>query len=138
MAKKRQKKETIEKSEEDARPVIEAVFLKERAVTENSNEARELYNQSRYGSLTGDGKVQLSLLESMYLLEKKRISLYDGRNKEMSSDSFLKKALDRAALSCFVFLRELTSLNCVLLACLKGPSVKIQCVSSKDLSDSRI
>ena len=71
---------------------VNALFLKERVLTENSNEARELYNQSRYGSLTEDNKVQLSLIEAMYLLEKGKILLIDSRNKELSTEAFLKKA----------------------------------------------
>jgi len=65
---------------------------KERVITEDSDEARELYNQSRYGILLEDGKVQLSLPEALYLIEKKRLNVVDGRNKEMSFDAFLKKA----------------------------------------------
>ncbi len=82
--------EPIEEKNEKVK--IKAQFLKERAVTENSNEARELYNQNRYGSLTDDGKVQLSLLEAMYLSEKGKIILVDGKGKEIFSETFLRKA----------------------------------------------
>jgi tRNA-intron endonuclease len=71
---------------------VKAVFFKQRIVTENSDEARDLYNKSRYGSLLDDGRIQLSLLETLYLLEKKKILLYDGRNKKIDFDSFFKKA----------------------------------------------
>ena len=45
------------KKEEDKEPkqLIKATFAKERVLTENSDEARELYNQSRYGSLLENG-----------------------------------------------------------------------------------
>ena len=78
--------------EEPPKQLIKTTFVKERILTENSDEARELYNQSRYGSLLGDGKLQLSLLESLYLLEKKKIGVVDGRNKKLSFDDFIKKA----------------------------------------------
>jgi tRNA-intron endonuclease len=67
-------------------------LVDQRVVTENSNDARELYNQSRYGSLTDDGKVQFSLIEGLYLLEKGKINILDGRNKDIESEKFLKKA----------------------------------------------
>jgi len=84
MAKKEEKKGKKKKS-------VKAIFTKERVLTENSNEARELYNQSRYGTLLEDGKVQLSLLEGLYLLEKKKIKIVDGKNKKINFDKFLKK-----------------------------------------------
>ena len=75
-----------------ARPVVSAVFARERVITESTDEAREFYNQSRYGSMADDGKVQLSLLEALYLMEKGRLKILDGRKKQVSFDSFIKKA----------------------------------------------
>lgn len=71
---------------------VKTTFAGERVLTENSDEARELYNQSRYGSLLEDGKVQLSLIEALYLMEKERIELLDSRNKKIDFETFLKKA----------------------------------------------
>ncbi len=85
------KKETKTEKKEKKK-TVKAVFSKERILTENSDAARELYNQSRYGTILEDGKVQLSLLEGLYLLEKKRIKVVDGKNKKISFDDFLKKA----------------------------------------------
>ena len=61
-------------------------------LTESSDNGRDLYNQSRYGNLLDDGRVQLSLIEALYLLEKKKIIVYDARNKALDFESFLKKA----------------------------------------------
>ena len=69
-----------------------AVFARERILTEDSSEAKELYNRGRYGSLLDNGKVQLSLIEALYLAEKKKIIILDGRNKEIEFDNLLKKA----------------------------------------------
>ncbi len=71
---------------------VRALYLKERVITEDSDEARELYNQSRFGTLLEEGKVQLSLLETLYLIDKKKIEVVDGRNKTIHFESFLKKA----------------------------------------------
>jgi tRNA-intron endonuclease len=97
MPKKKAKKKSKPKKEEkeknsDKKPIV-SIFLKERVLTENSNEARELYNQSRFGSMNDETRVQLSLIEAMYLVEKGKISILDGRNKEISSEKFLKKAM---------------------------------------------
>lgn len=55
------------------------VFLSdERIVSESSDAARELYNQSRYGSMVPDGKVQFSLIETIFLLEKGRLEVLQG------------------------------------------------------------
>jgi tRNA-intron endonuclease len=81
---------TEKKSEKT--PPVKTVFVGERVLTENSDEAREFYNQSRFGTILDDGKVQLSLLEALYLLEKNKITIYDGKNKKIKKEDFLKKA----------------------------------------------
>jgi len=68
---------------------IQVLLLGETALTESSDLARELYNQSRFGTMEGD-KVRLSLLDAYYLLEKKKIVVKEKR-KELTHESFLKK-----------------------------------------------
>ena len=92
MVKKTKKKETKKKEEKKPKKITNAIFARERIITEDSDDARELYNQSRYGTLLEDGKVQLSLPEALYLVEKKRLKVFDGRNKPISFESFIKKA----------------------------------------------
>ena len=72
--------------------VVNATFTDERVITEDSDLARELYNKSRYGAMTKDNKVQLSFIEALYLLEKERVIILDGKNKEIPADKFIKKA----------------------------------------------
>jgi tRNA-intron endonuclease, archaea type len=69
-----------------------AHFLKARVLTESSDAARDLYSQSRYGSMTDDSRVQLSLHEAYYLLEKGKLAILDSRNRQMDNHSFLKRA----------------------------------------------
>jgi len=96
MAKKKEESEALPKKEEkeskEPKEPVRAYSSKERVLTESSDNAREFYNQSRYGSLLEDGRVQLSLIESLYLIEKKRLIVYDSRNKEIDFDAFLKKS----------------------------------------------
>lgn len=71
--------------------IVNATLVAERVITEGSDAARELYNQSRFGEIV-ESKVQLSLIEAYYLLEKERLLLQDGRGKAISTETFLKKA----------------------------------------------
>ena len=72
---------------------ITARFIKDIVITEDSDLARELYNKSRFGSMTKDNCVKLSLIEALYLLEKKRLVIIDGRSKEIPPEKFMKKAI---------------------------------------------
>lgn len=70
---------------------IKAVFANERVIADKSDESRELFNQSRYGTMLEDGKLQLSLLEALYLIEKNRLDIKEGK-KTLTFESLLKKA----------------------------------------------
>lgn len=70
---------------------VNAYLISDEIITEDSNEARELFNQSRFGILK-DTKVVLSLIEAVYLLEKKRLILCNAKNKELSYEDCLKRA----------------------------------------------
>ncbi len=72
--------------------IIKALFAADRIITEKSEAAIELYNQSRYGSLLEDNRLQLSFIEALYLIEKNRLAVYDGRKKEYTKERFIKKA----------------------------------------------
>ena len=96
MAKKKEESEVLPRKEEkeakEHKEPVKATFSNERVLTESSDNARELYNQSRYGELLDDGRVQLSLIESLYLIEKKRLIVYGLRNKVIDFEAFFKKA----------------------------------------------
>ena len=96
MAKKKnkpsKKEECSETKTEQKKEPVKSVFAEERVITENSDGARELYNQSRYGTILDNGKVQLSLLEALYLLEKERLIILDGTSKKINIEKFIKKA----------------------------------------------
>lgn len=71
---------------------ISSVLEEGNIVTENSDKARELYDQSRYGSMLENGRVQLSLFEGIYLVEKNKLSVLDGKNKDIPLENLIKKA----------------------------------------------
>ncbi len=72
--------------------VVNAILGGERVITESSDEAREFYNQSRFGTLTESGKVELSLLEGLYLMEKGRLEIKGNNGRKLTFESYLKKA----------------------------------------------
>lgn len=80
-----------ENGEKKAKVKIKGTFGRERVIAESSDEGRELYNQSRFGTLLEDGKLQLSLLEALYLMEKGKLEIFEGK-KTLDFDSFLKRA----------------------------------------------
>jgi tRNA-intron endonuclease len=84
--------EPKEAKKEKKKKKVKALFARERVITENSDEAREFYNQSRYGTILEDGKVQLSLIEALYLVEKGKLRVVDAKNKTLSFEDYLKKA----------------------------------------------
>ena len=79
-------------SEKVKKKVVSAVLGGEKVITESSDEAREFNNQSSFGSLTESGKVELSLLEALYLMEKGRLSVKNDSGRELSFETYLKKA----------------------------------------------
>lgn len=70
---------------------VACLLLGERVLAEKTDEARELWNQSRYGHIDEDGQLQLGLVESLYLLDKGKITIQEKR-KKLSFTDLLKKA----------------------------------------------
>jgi len=83
--------EREEKGEDKKKEIVKAIFARERVLTESSDEARTFYAKSAYGQMIEGGKVQLSLLEALYLLEKGKLEITDGK-KKLNTEIFIKKA----------------------------------------------
>ena len=66
---------------------VKARFARENVSAEDQ-ESKNIYEQSRFGELK-DGKTSYSLVEALYLLEKKKMDVYDGK-KSLTYDDFLK------------------------------------------------
>ena len=77
-----------------------------RVVLPSSDAARDLFSQSRFGTVIAGGKVQLSLLEATFLEEKEKLSIADARGRRMSHEQLLavgKKAEKAFAIKYAVF-----------------------------------
>lgn len=75
-----------------SKKIVQATFARERVITESSDLARELYNQAAFGTVLEDGKIQLSLTEALFLLEKKKIVITDGHKKSVDFEKFVRRA----------------------------------------------
>ncbi|MEM3154922.1 MAG: tRNA-intron lyase [Candidatus Woesearchaeota archaeon] len=71
---------------------IKTLLVKNAVITENSPAARELFEKNNYGNQLTDGRVKLSLLEAVYLAEKEKITVLNGRNNEINFDKLCRKA----------------------------------------------
>ncbi len=77
---------------ESRKEVVNAIFARERVLTEISDVAKQLNEQSVFGVLLQDGKVQLALVEALYLLEKGRLRIHKNTKKLFSVEEFIKVA----------------------------------------------
>ncbi|MBI4147198.1 tRNA-intron lyase [Candidatus Woesearchaeota archaeon] len=99
MAKKKASEAAAAETSEDLKvelkklknPVL-GILAGERVITESSDDAREFFNQSRFGTLNESGKVELSLLEALYLLERERLNIKSESGKSLSFELYVKKA----------------------------------------------
>ncbi len=99
MAKKKAKgaaaSETSKKKKTESKTkkkLVTGILTGERVITESSDEAREFYNQSRFGSNADNGKIELSLLEALYLMEKGRLIIKSEAGRAIKFESYVKKA----------------------------------------------
>lgn len=97
MTKQKKKKKT--KRQEKKQEIVEKqlkrqktfkTFLAGERVFSNAKEAFDLYNRSHFGEPI-EKKIYYSLVEALYLLDTKRIRIYEGKNK-LNHESFLEKA----------------------------------------------
>jgi tRNA-intron endonuclease, archaea type len=93
MADKNKAKEAAESETSlKKKKAVKSVLTDVKVITESSDDAREFYNQSRFGSLSDGGKVELSLLEGLYLLEKGKLVIKSENGRVITSESYIKKA----------------------------------------------
>ncbi|MDD2439059.1 MAG: tRNA-intron lyase [Methanosarcinaceae archaeon] len=70
----------------------EGTFLEDRVIVWEKNSSKKLYEYGFYGKALDSERLQLSLVESLYLLEKGVLGLKDRKGKSLKPETFLKKA----------------------------------------------
>ena len=88
MAKKKAKKQ--KKAKQAQRPKAFRAVVSGERISSNSQEAFDLYSKSRLGE-PSEGKIYYSLVEAAYLLERKRIQLFE-KGKKLTFHKFLEHA----------------------------------------------
>ena len=86
LAEKSEEKEKSDIKEEK----VKAIFARETIYSEDP-QSKAVYEQSRFGELK-ESKVSYSLVESLYLVEKKKMDVFDGKKKPFIFDDLLRKA----------------------------------------------
>lgn len=70
----------------------EATFLEDRVIVWDSGVSEALYNRGFFGKMLDPERLQLSLVESLYLFSREVIAVKDRKGKEFSFGEFVEKA----------------------------------------------
>lgn len=121
---KKKKVKTVKETKEVKPKNIEkvkAILFGETIITEISPEAKEFYDQSRHGDLKEDGKLHLSLVEGLFLLEKQKLEVYDKRNHLITYEQYVKKAVkkDKNFLTRYAVFKDLRNRGYIVKTALK-------------------
>ncbi|MEM4336751.1 MAG: tRNA-intron lyase [Candidatus Woesearchaeota archaeon] len=108
------------KKETQKKEFIKSHLISDKVITEPSDQALELYNQSRFGTLLEDKKLQLSLIEALYLSEKGKILVYSNK-KKLSFEELMKKAEKKEpnVLTRFIVFKDLRNRGYIVKTALK-------------------
>jgi tRNA-intron endonuclease, archaea type len=88
----KQNKKTAIDDRQAIKEKVRTEFTVDKVITEISDSAKQLYEQSRYGVMLESGKLQLSLIEALYLSDKGTIDIYASKKKKVDRETYLKKA----------------------------------------------
>jgi len=84
--------EVKETTEELVSGSQEAIFNEQFVISESTDLTREIYDKTRYGERSlNDKNFQYALVEGLYLMERGKFTIKDGR-KNLDFDAFVKKA----------------------------------------------
>lgn len=99
--------------------LVTAQLHHHKVITENSDAARQLV-RSRLGTTLPDGRISLSPLEALYLVEKKRLLVVNGKNKQLSFDRLmLRLRYSKELWTAYVVYRDLRNSGYTIKAGLK-------------------
>ena len=72
-------------------PVIEAQLYKNKVIVLDEAQANQLYQRGSFGKPLSGGRLQLSPVEALYLLESDKIQVVDVRGKKLTFEALVKK-----------------------------------------------
>ncbi len=86
------KKKVEEKPKKVRQRIINAVLAGDKAIIKEDFEgAQSIHDKGYFGEFI-DETLELSLYESLFLLEKGRVKVFDGRKKEVTYNAFMRRA----------------------------------------------
>ncbi len=71
--------------------VSDGILVGGNVLVSNPEEANAIYNKGFFGEMQKGGKLNLSLVEALFLVNRGRLKVFDGK-KELDFDSLLKRA----------------------------------------------
>ena len=72
--------------------MIKGVLIKDNVFSEKTDKANEWYHKGRWGEPI-DGKYQYLLVEALYLVDIRKMSVVDFRGKKVKKDELIKRAI---------------------------------------------
>jgi tRNA-intron endonuclease len=67
-------------------------LIENKVVVHDEKDSSRIYNRGQYGALD-KGKLSVSLVEALYLVENGKLEVFDHRKKELPYDDLLRKAI---------------------------------------------
>ncbi len=98
---------------------ISSLLLGRIVIADNKSQAQELYDKSRFGELV-DGKIQYSLVEALYLVEKAKLTVKEDK-KIIKKDDFIKlsQKLEKDFWTKYVVFRDMRNRGYIVKTALK-------------------
>jgi len=111
----------IEPEQVKRKDAVIAKLSGERVLLPSSDAARDLSNQSRFGTILAGGKVQLSLLEAVYLEEREKLIINDGRGRKLNHEQLIiaGKKIEKAFWIKYCVFKDLRSRGYIVKTALK-------------------
>ena len=100
--------------------MIKAIVIEDHVLTESSNDSKELYDKSRFGTLLKNGQLKLSFIEGVYLHEKGKIEIYSG-SKPFELEKLYKKVarIEKKFLTRYAVFKDLRDRGYIVKTALK-------------------
>lgn len=98
---------------------IKAIFISDK-IFSNTKEAFTLFEAQRFGEQTGE-KIFYTIQETLFLIETKKMQVFDSKNKLMSESSLMKKfeKLDKKFKIKYIVFRDLRQKGLIVKTALK-------------------
>lgn len=99
---------------------VEVELVRSIVIAESTDLTREMYDKTRYGEPTENKKFQYALIEALYLMERGKFIIKDGK-KKLDFDAFVKKArkVDPNFLTRYVVFKDLRKRGYIVKTALK-------------------